>query len=67
MYNTSMMDFLEQNNSEDPEIGELKLWLSNASEDYLAYLKRAMKALLFIQKSESLPPEVDTLGYDKRD
>ena len=66
MYNTPMMDLNQPEDSDDPEIGELKAWLSRASGECLAYLKGATEALLFVQENHGFPSDFDTLGFEKR-
>ena len=51
---------------EDPEIGQLKEWLSKVSGDNRAYLKGASKALLYVQEINGLPSDLDTPGFEKR-
>jgi len=39
---------------EDPDISQLKEWLSNVNGEYRAYIKGALKALLFVQEVQNL-------------
>ena len=64
-YNSSMMNHEPQQSvcPEEPEISQLKEWLSKVDGEYLAYLKGASKALLYVQETQG-QADPTTLGFE---
>ena len=60
-----MVDSKTTQEFDDPEISQLKEWLSMVSGEYLAYLKGASKALLYVQETDGIPSDFDTPGFEE--
>ena len=57
-----MLDSEQGTEYDEPEIGQLKEWLSKVSGEYRAYLKGASTALLFVQEIRD-PACFSSLGF----
>ena len=59
-----MMNHEPQKENDEPEISQLKEWLSRVNGEYLAYLKGATKALLYVQETQGQTMDPDSLGFE---
>ena len=57
-----MMNQEHTKQNDEPEISQLREWLSKVNGEYLAYLKGASEALLYVQESQALDPK--GLGFE---
>jgi len=54
----------EPQNDDELEISQLKEWLSKVDREYLAYLKGASEALLYVQENQSHTLDPGSLGFE---
>ena len=63
MYIITMMNQEPQKDYDEPEISQLKEWLSKVNGEDLAYLKGASKALLYAQENQGHILDPDNYDY----
>ena len=59
-----MMNQEHAKENDEPEISQLRDWLSKVNGEYLAYLKGASKALLYVQESQNQTQDPNSLGFE---
>jgi hypothetical protein len=52
MYSITMMESKQYTNQDEPEIGLLREWLPKIGVENRAFIKGAVKALLYIQETQ---------------
>ena len=61
-----MVDSEQCTECEEPDISQMKEWLSKIGTEYRAYVKGALKALLFVQEIPNLTLDSHSLGFGSR-
>ena len=59
-----MMNQEHTKENDEPEISQLREWLSKVNGEYLAYLKGATKALLYVQESQGKKLDPKSLSFE---